>query len=96
MLLTASEMSSKGSLHWWFCLRAHAKREHLAAAYLRQHPEVEAFCPRVRFRKRTTRGPIWFVEPMFPGYLLLDLTTQLSIGESGRGRGIRGFVQFAR
>jgi transcriptional antiterminator RfaH len=77
MLLTASEISNKGSLHWWFCLRSQVKREHLAAACLRQYPEVEAFCPRVRFRKRTTRGPVWFVESMFPGYLFarFDYTT---------------------
>ena len=49
MLLTASEISSKRSLQWWFCLRAQAKREHLAAAYLRQYTEVEVFCLRVRF-----------------------------------------------
>src|SRR5271166_6904013 len=69
MLLTASEISRERPGDWWFCLKAQPKREHIAAACLRQISEVEAFCPRVRFRKRTNRGPVWFVEPMFPGYL---------------------------
>jgi transcriptional antiterminator RfaH len=94
MLLTASEISSKGSLHWWFCLRSQVKREHLAAASLRQYPDVEAFCPRVRFRKRTVRGPVWFVEPMFPGYLFARFEYTTFHRQIRQGRGIRGFVQF--
>jgi transcriptional antiterminator RfaH len=94
MLLTASEISNKGSLHWWFCLRSQVKREHLAAACLRQYPEVEAFCPRVRFRKRTTRGPVWFVESMFPGYLFARFDYTTFHRRVRQGRGIRGFVQF--
>lgn len=52
----------------WFCLKAQPKREHIAAAALRQY-DVASFCPRIRHRKLTKRGAIWFVEPMFPGYL---------------------------
>ena len=28
----------------------------------------EVFCPQIRFRKKTKRGPVWFQEAMFPGY----------------------------
>jgi transcriptional antiterminator RfaH len=94
MLLTASEISSERSLQWWFCLRAQAKREHLGAAYLRQHLEVEAFCPRVRFRKRTIRGPVWFVESMFPGYLFARFDHATFYRRVRQGRGIQGFVRF--
>ena len=94
MLLTASEISSERSLHWWFCLRAQAKREHVAAAYLRQYPEVEAFCPRVRFRRLTSRGPVWFVESMFPGYLFARFDYATFHRRVRQGRGVRGFVQF--
>ena len=69
MLLTASEISRDQPIDSWFCLRAQPKREHIAAACLRQISEVEVFSPRVRFRKHTNRGPVWFVESMFPGYL---------------------------
>jgi transcriptional antiterminator RfaH len=55
----------------WRCLRAKPKCEHLAARHLRALGEIEAFCPRLRHRKSTTRGPVWFVEPLFPGYLFV-------------------------
>ena len=94
MLLTASELSSERSLPWWFCLRAQAKREHIAVAYLRQYHEVKAFCPRVRFRRPTSRGPVWFVEAMFPGYLFARFHYATFNGRVRQGRGICGFVQF--
>jgi transcriptional antiterminator RfaH len=53
----------------WFCLKTQPKREHLAAIALRRQFRIECFSPRLRFRKMTNRGPVWFVEAMFPGYL---------------------------
>ncbi len=52
----------------WRCLRGKPKAEHLAANHLRK-AGYEAFCPRVRHQKNTVRGAVWFVEPLFPGYL---------------------------
>jgi len=94
MLLTPAEISRNQPAGSWFCLTAQAKREHIAAACLRQASEVDAFCPRIRFRKHTNRGPVWFVESMFPGYLFarFDYT---ALHRRVRGRpGVRGFVQF--
>ncbi|MFM1557662.1 MAG: transcription termination/antitermination protein NusG [Roseibacillus sp.] len=54
----------------WYCLRTQTKREHLAAASLRQVEGIEVVCPRLRYKKVTRRGKIWWVEPLFPGYLL--------------------------
>jgi len=71
MLLTASEISSDQPIGSWFCLKAQPKREHIAAACLRRIFEVDVLCPRVRFRKSTARGLVWFVESMFPGYLFV-------------------------
>lgn len=53
----------------WFCLKAQPKREHLVAAGLRKQLGVACFSPRLRFRRATRRGAIWFVEAMFPGYI---------------------------
>ncbi|RYD79875.1 MAG: hypothetical protein EOP84_12560 [Verrucomicrobiaceae bacterium] len=53
----------------WFCLKAQPKHEHLAAAGLRNVFGLESFAPRLRFRKPTKRGAVWFVEALFPGYL---------------------------
>ena len=54
----------------WYCLRTQTKREHLAAASLRQLGGIEVVCPRLRYKKVTRRGKIWWVEPLFPGYVL--------------------------
>lgn len=53
----------------WFCLKAQPKHEHVAAASLRTILGVESFSPRLRFRKSTKRGAVWFVEALFPGYI---------------------------
>ena len=94
MLLTASEISLQSSHDWWFCLRAKPKREHIAAAYLRQNRGVDVFCPRVRLRKNTNRGPVWFIESMFPGYLFARFDYVAFHRLVRQGRGISGFVQF--
>src|SRR5690606_1020565 len=54
----------------WYCVRCQPKREHIAAERLRALEAVEVFCPRLRYRKATRRGKVWWVEPLFPGYVL--------------------------
>ena len=94
MLLTVSEISSDRPIGSWFCLRAQPKREHIAAACVRQISEVEVFSPRVRFRKPTTRGLVWFVESMFPGYLFARFDYAALHRQIRQRPGISGFVQF--
>ncbi len=78
----------------WFCVRCQTKREHIAAGHLRELESVEVFCPRLRYRKATRRGKIWWVEPLFPGYVL----AKFSIHEMERAvtfcQGVRGLVRF--
>jgi transcriptional antiterminator RfaH len=78
----------------WFCLRTEPKREHLAATGLRRRFGIECLSPRLRFRKLTQRGPVWFVEAMFPGYLFAKFvySTQHRAVESSHG--VRGIVRF--
>jgi transcriptional antiterminator RfaH len=78
----------------WFCLKAEPKREHLAATALRRRFGIECVSPRLRFRKPTQRGPVWFVEAMFPGYLFAKFvySTQHRAVESSHG--VRGIVRF--
>ncbi|MDA7506073.1 hypothetical protein N9868_02610 [Akkermansiaceae bacterium] len=54
----------------WYVVRTQVKREHIAAAHLRKLDDVEVFLPRIRYLKNTRRGKIWWVEALFPGYLL--------------------------
>lgn len=86
--------STESQLPEWFCLRCQTKREHIAAGHLRELEGVEVFCPRLRYRKATRRGKIWWVEPMFPGYLL----AKFNMAEMERAvtfsQGVRGLVRF--
>src|SRR4030081_1256449 len=57
-------------LEWaWFCLRAHQKRENIAASYLRQMERVEVYNPCLRFVRVRQGRKVWVTESLFPGYL---------------------------
>ena len=64
----------------WYVLRTQLKREKLAATNLRQLEGVEVFLPRLKYKKTTRRGRVWWIEPLFPGYLL----ARFSLAEMGR------------
>ncbi len=78
----------------WYVLRTQVKRERLAAENLRLIEGVEVFSPRLRYLKRTRRGKIWWVEPLFPGYLM----AKFSLEEEGRlvgySAGVSKVLQF--
>jgi transcriptional antiterminator RfaH len=78
----------------WFCLKAQTKREHIAADHVRQIPGASVFLPRIRLKRKTVRGPAWFTEALFPGYLFarFEFTTQFRQVQSANG--VRGIVHF--
>ena len=78
----------------WFCLRAEPKREHLAAISLRRQFGIECLSPRLRFRRLTQRGPVWFVEAMFPGYLFARFSYQTQHRAVESAHGIRDILRF--
>jgi transcriptional antiterminator RfaH len=78
----------------WFCLKTQPKREHLAATALRRQFGIECFSPRLRFRRMTQRGPVWFVEAMFPGYLFAKFIYSTQHRAVDNSHGIRGIVHF--
>jgi transcriptional antiterminator RfaH len=78
----------------WFCVRTQTKREHIAAKHLRELEGVEVFCPRVRYRKATRRGKIWWMEPLFPGYLLAKFDRDEMERAVMFCQGVRGLVRF--
>ncbi len=79
---------------FWFCLRAQPKREHIAATGLRRQLQIECFSPRLRFRKMTRRGAVWFVEAMFPGYLFAHFVYLQQHRNVTYSPGIQAIVQF--
>jgi transcription antitermination factor NusG len=78
----------------WFCLKTQPKHEHLAATALRRHLGLRCFSPRVRFRKATRRGAVWFVEAMFPGYIFAQFTFAKQHRQVEYSSGIQGVVRF--
>ena len=78
----------------WYCVRSLPKQEHIAAAHLRTIEDVEVFCPRVRLRRITRRGPVWFVEALFPGYLFARFDRWLSQKAVTYSQGVTTIVRF--
>lgn len=78
----------------WYCVRCQTKREHIAAGHLRGIEGIEVFCPRLRYRKATRRGKIWWVEPMFPGYVLAKFNMTDMERAVTFCQGVRGLVRF--
>src|SRR5437899_9142642 len=81
---------------FWFCLKAQPKREHLAATALRRQFHIECVSPRLRFRKLTRRGPVWFVEAMFPGYLFAKFVYSTQHRSVESANGVRGILRFGQ
>jgi transcriptional antiterminator RfaH len=78
----------------WFCLRTQPKHEHLAALTLRRQLKLACFSPRVRFRKATRRGAVWFVEAMFPGYMFAEFVYSQQHRRVEHSPGSQGVVRF--
>lgn len=79
---------------FWFCLRSQPKREHLAAMGLRKRFSTVCFAPRLRSRKLTRRGPVWFVEAMFPGYFFAQFDYPTEHRRVEHSPGVTGILQF--
>lgn len=79
----------------WYCVRAHVKREAVAARHLVRQAGLEVYAPRIRFRRATRRGAVWFEEAMFPGYLF----ARFDLAAQGKAvlytTGVTGLVRFA-
>jgi len=67
----------------WYCVRSKPKKERMAAMALGSQFGLEVFCPRIRFRRKTVRGVVWFEEAMFPGYFF----ARFDLAESKRAVG---------
>ena len=79
----------------WYCLRSQPKHEHIAALHLRRRIEgIDVFCPRLRIRKRTRRGAVWFVEALFPSYLFAWFNPAEAMQSVKSTPGISSIVSF--
>lgn len=78
----------------WFCVRTKPHNEPRVAAYINTLAGAEAYAPRLRYRKITRRGPVWFIEALFPTYVFarFDLADQFKT--IAYARGVRGLLRF--
>ena len=93
-LMTDQKANTPSSAAAWFCLRSQPKHEHIAAAHLRKHGEIEVFVPRIRFRRTTQKGPVWVTEALFPNYFFARFEWQTSLRLVYYSPGISGIVHF--
>ena len=78
----------------WFCVRTQPKSEHIAASHLRQLENVEVYAPRMRFRKLTRRGQVWFTEALFPSYIFARFVPMDMHKQVTYARGVSAIVRF--
>jgi len=77
----------------WFCIRSKPKSEHIAARHL-QELGLEIFLPRIRFRRLTRRGPVWFTEALFPGYFFSLFDWATAFRQVRAANGVTTIVHF--
>jgi transcriptional antiterminator RfaH len=77
----------------WFCLQSQQKQEHVAAAHLRQEG-IEVFLPRIRFKRKTVRGPAWVTEVLFPAYVFARFDWRESLRFVRHAAGVSRVVSF--
>jgi transcriptional antiterminator RfaH len=78
----------------WFCVQSQPKHEHIAAAHLRQEPDVSVFLPRLRFQRSTRQGRVWVTEALFPGYFFARFDWMTGARKVHHARGVRRIVHF--
>jgi transcriptional antiterminator RfaH len=79
----------------WYCVRAQAKREHVAARNLRERVEIEVFAPRIQGTYNTRRGlTLNSTEALFPGYLFARFAYPDQVRHVMSTCGVTGIVAF--
>jgi transcriptional antiterminator RfaH len=59
-----------------------------------QVTEVEIYLPRIRFKRSTRRGPVWFTEALFPNYLFARFDLVKTARHVISARGVSTIVHF--
>jgi transcriptional antiterminator RfaH len=90
------DKNTAAALSAWFCVRTHLKHEHIAAAHLRKLEHLDVFLPRIRFRRTTHDGPVWFTEALFPNYLFARFELSSRARDVHHTIGVREIVHFGR
>ncbi|HTB62996.1 MAG TPA: transcription termination/antitermination NusG family protein [Opitutales bacterium] len=80
----------------WYCVKTQPKREAIAFGALTALPDVEAFFPRVRYKRALAKGPRAVVEALFPGYLFAKFAPARKVRAVRYARGVSYIVKRGR
>jgi transcriptional antiterminator RfaH len=80
----------------WYCVKTQPKRENVAYGALAALPDVEAFFPRVRYKRALAKGPRSVVEALFPGYLFAKFSPARKVRAVRYARGVSYIVKRGR
>ena len=78
----------------WYVLRTKPKSEHIAAHVLKARLGIEAYCPRLKFRKMTPRGKVDFIEALFPGYIFAYFCAQKNLRAVSYSNAVLNVLKF--
>jgi transcriptional antiterminator RfaH len=78
----------------WFCVRTRQKSEHIAAAHLRELPEIDVFNPRIKFKRPRGKHKMWVTEALFPGYVFAKFNWREHLKLVHYTNGVTGVVHF--
>ncbi len=78
----------------WYCVRTQTKRERIASENLRLLEGVEVLSPRIKYKKATKRGKVWWSEAMFPGYIFAKFSRSESERAVTYAHGVMCLVKF--
>ena len=80
----------------WYCVRTQRKREHIAAAHLRERTGFPVFCPRISKIKATKQGKQRYIEALFPSYLFVFFDLENDYRIVNYSIGVLGVVRQGR
>lgn len=78
----------------WYVIHSKPKCEHLAAGLMLGLPDVETYCPRIKFQRNTQRGKVWFIEALFPSYFFARFVPANSIRAVKHSQNVIRIVDF--
>ncbi len=78
----------------WYCVKTQPKREHIASATLEKEFGFDVFVPRLKFKRSTSRGLVWFNEPVFPSYVFAKFDFFTNKNAVNYANGVTGIVHF--
>lgn len=78
----------------WFCIRTQLKHEHIAAAHLKQIPDMEVFNPQLRLLRSTRAGRRLFIESLFPNYIFARFILEALWEKVAYTPGVKSVLRF--